>query len=113
MIDEQEAYTQVLDWLDEERTYTLEKFGSEDDRRHTRQWMDRTDFAMTDWWTQQFDNYYHRAWLLGLDTPGGRQALAKFVATAAGMLAAAVQEYGKIPKAGLPSGYFEKVSGDN
>lgn len=103
MKNEQEAYTQVLDWLDRERIYTLEKFGINADREHILAFHDDGG-AEDGWWTQQLDNYYHRAGVLGLDTPGGRQALAKFVATAAGMLAATVQEYGDLPSPGVPSG---------
>lgn len=104
MIDEQEAHTQVLDWLDEERVYTLEKFGTDKDRFHVEEFVAREHPIDNEWWTMQLDNYYHRAHVLGIDNPNGRQALAKFVATAVGMLAATVQVYGPLPEPGVPSG---------
>lgn len=103
MINEQEAHTQVLDWLDEERVYTIEKFGTDKDRFHVEEFKDAAVGRST-WWEMQLDNYYFRAKVLGLDTPGGRQALAKFVATAVGMLAATIQVYGPLPEPGVPSG---------
>lgn len=101
MIEDQKAFADVLAWLISERSYTITKFGTDADRRHTTEWMEKSGDG---WWDQQLDNYLHRAFVLGLDTLVGRQALAKFVSTAAGMLAAAVQVYGPIPEAGVPSG---------
>lgn len=87
-------------WLKGERDYTIEKFGIDEDNQHTTQWSqeDKT------WWTDQLDNYYHRAGVLGLDTINGRQALAKFVATAVGMLESSVRLFGPLPEPGVPSG---------
>lgn len=91
----------VRQWLAREREYTIAKFGLDLDNLHTREWDYRDE---VDWWNQQFDNYYTRAGILGLDNPNGRQALAKFVATAVGMLEAAVRVHGPLPKPGVPSG---------
>lgn len=88
----------VREWLARERGYTLDKFGIDLDNEHIGEGLDG-------WWQQQFDNYLHRADLLGLDTINGRQALAKFVATAVGCLEAAVRIYGPLPEPGVPSGY--------
>lgn len=88
-------------WLAQERDYTVQKFGLELDDQHVRDWDYRDE---SDWWNQQFDNYYTRAGVLGLDTLVGRQAFAKFVATAVGMLEAAVRVYGPLPLPGVPSG---------
>lgn len=101
-----EAFEHVIYWLRGERHYTLEKFGSEQDREHVRDFAN-AEYGRETWFNSQFDVYYHRAWVLGLDTPNGRQALAKFVSTAAGMLAAATQEYGELPKPGVPSGEIQ------
>lgn len=57
-----------------------------------------------EWWTKQLNNYLFRAWVMGLNTPGGRQALAKFVATGVGMLESTVLLYGRIPEPGVSSG---------
>lgn len=91
----------VREWLAKERGYTLEKFGLDADREHIREWYLK---GVKGWWEQQFDNYLGRAQVLGLGTPAGRQALAKFAATAVGMLEAAVREFGPLPKPGVPSG---------
>lgn len=86
-------------WLAQEREYTVQKFGLELDDQHVREWG-----GPDDWWEVQFQNYLGRANVLGLDTIAGRQALAKFVATAVGMLEAAVRVYGPLPLPGVPSG---------
>lgn len=88
----------VREWLARERAYTIDKFGLDQDNDHTP--LDNWNL----WWDQQFENYLHRAHVLGLDTPNGRQALAKFVATAVGLLETAVRLYGPLPKPGVPSG---------
>lgn len=91
----------VLNWLEDEREYQMKKFSVEQDNEHVKAWADNAE----DWWDNQFDNYLHRAYILKLDTINGRQALAKFVATAVGMLEAAVRCYGPLPEPGVPSGY--------
>src|SRR4051812_43247357 len=93
-MDDSRSY--VLDWLRDERDYTISKFGLATDDEHTKEGLD--------WWEQQFDNYFHRAGILGLDTPGGRQAFAKFTATALGALEAVVRVHGALPEPGVPSG---------
>lgn len=90
----------VRQWLAKEREYTIRKFGLDLDNQHTQEW----GGTPGDWWDTQFDNYLGRANVLGLNTPGGRQALAKYVATAVGMLESAVRLYGPLPKPGVPSG---------
>lgn len=101
-IDHIKAFEHVIYWLRGERNYTIKKFGIEVDREHFREWENSEQGA--GWWTDQLDNYYHRAWVLGFNTPVGRQALAKFVSTAVGMLSAGIQEYGELPPSGVPSG---------
>lgn len=94
-----DSFSQALAWLLDERQYTLNKFGIEADKEHVEDFNNDKP-----WWENQFENYLHRAKILGLDTPVGRQALAKFVSTALGMLAATIDVYGPLPKAGVPSG---------
>jgi hypothetical protein len=88
----------VRNWLAKERAYTLDKFGIDSDNDHTplNGW--------EAWWTQQFDNYLMRAQVLGLDTVNGRQAAAKFVATAVGFLESVVRLHGPLPEPGVTSG---------
>lgn len=100
----------IIKWLKGERDYTIGKFGLESDDLHVQQFNSKEIEYVPEWWDQQFKNYLHRAKLLGLENPNGRQALAKFVATAVGMLEAAVRVYGPLPEPGVPSGYnLDKV----
>jgi hypothetical protein len=96
------AAAQVFAWLVAERQYQLEKFGTHLDDDHTKQGL-HTD----GWWWQQLTNYYGRAKVLGLDLPAGRQALAKFTATACGLLESAVRVHGDLPAPGVPSGELQ------
>lgn len=89
----------VIRWLADERDYTIDKFGLDADDEHIAEGVPEGG-----WWEQQFDNYLHRTGVLGLETPGGRQAFAKFVATAVGALEAVVRVYGELPEPGVPSG---------
>jgi len=110
MPSDEEALEQVILWINIERHYTLEKFSSIEDRTHIVEWQlaDYLDDEEIQWWDRQLENYLYRARVLGLDTPNGRQALAKFVSTAVGMLSATVQQFGPLPKAGLPSGEIQE-----
>lgn len=96
----------VRKWLADERNYTIKKFGLELDDINTRWWNNLQTHRQfeSSWWESQFTNYLGRAQILTLDTPNGRQALAKFVATGIGMLEAAVRIYGELPEPGVPSG---------
>lgn len=81
-------------WLRDERDYTINKFGLEAD-----------DLRDAEWWHRQINMYLDRAYLLGLDNPGGRQAAAKAVATAMGFLESVVRVHGPLPEPGVSSGY--------
>lgn len=94
---------QVFSWLIRERNYQLGKFGVAQDDEHTRD----DGLAQEGWWWRQLMNYYHRAHVLGLDTPNGRQALAKFTATACGLTESVVRVHGPLPEPGYPSGHVE------
>lgn len=104
--DPQVVAEYVLGWLRDERAYQIEKFGLEQDDQHTQEWavLQTANEFSESWWEKQFENYLGRASVIGLDTPNGRQALAKFVATAVGMLEAAIRLYGPLPEPGVPSG---------
>lgn len=90
---------EIFAWLRGERGYQVRKFGTEQDDNHTREGL-----GQEGWWWRQFMNYYYRAQVLGLELPNGRQALAKFVATACGLLESTVRLYGPLPAPGVPSG---------
>lgn len=93
------AASEVFAWLRAERSYQVAKFGIEADDAHTLQ-----GIGEGSWWSQQLTNYYHRAGVVGFETPVGRQAIAKFVATGCGLLESVVRLHGHLPTAGVPSG---------
>jgi len=95
-----ELFEYVVDWLRDERNYQVEKFGLTADDTHTEEHPD-----LAGWWDQQLNTYIGRARTLGLETPGGRQAFAKFVATSLGLLESAIRLFGPLPEPGVPSGY--------
>lgn len=99
-MDEVRKYVEA--WLRDERQYTLDKFGLEQDNEHVG--INHFGVDQDGWWDRQFDNYLHRAKVLSLYTPAGRQAAAKFVATAVGFLEAVVRVHGPLPEPGVPSG---------
>lgn len=93
------AANQAFDWLVRERSYQVRKFGTDLDDKHTIEGLTEDG-----WWWRQLTSYYHRSKVLTLDTPVGRQALAKFVATACGLLESVVRTHGPLPLPGVPSG---------
>lgn len=105
MTDKEFQY--VLDWLYQERTYQTEKFDyKEQDDTHTREFdlnKSEIEFDLI-FWNRQLYTYLYRAWILGLDTPGGRQALAKFAATAVAFTESTVRVFGPLPQPGVSSG---------
>jgi hypothetical protein len=93
------AANEIFAWLRSERFYQIAKFGIAQDDTHTRQGIDYDG-----WWWRQLTNYYHRALILGINSPQGRQALAKFIATGCGLLESVVRVHGALPAPGVPSG---------
>ena len=93
------AGSQTFDWLVGERQYQVTKFGTAADDAHTAEGLDGDS-----WWWHQLTTYFHRSRVLGLETPLGRQALAKFVATGCGLLESVVRMHGPLPAPGVPSG---------
>jgi hypothetical protein len=96
------AASQCFDWLIHEREYQVEKFGTDLDDEHTL-----AGLGEESWWWQQLTNYFHRSRVLGLDTPVGRQAIAKFAATSCGLLESVIRVYGALPRPGVSSGEIE------
>lgn len=99
VIDAPVSATKAFKWLQDERAYQIGKFGIELDDQHTTEGIGKDS-----WWQNQIGMYMHRANLLTLDNPLGRQALAKAVATACGMLESAIRTYGDLPAPGVSSG---------
>lgn len=100
------AASEVFDWLGRERQYQVAKFGTQLDDENTRAGLDEEG-----WWWRQLSTYYHRAGVLTLDNPLGRQALAKFAATACGLLESVARVHGPLPDPGVPSGEVEGQGG--
>ena len=91
----------VVEWLAAERSYQEHKYPDRTvhDDKMREQGVDDRGF----WWSE-VNRYLYRAERLGLDTPLGRQAAAKAVATAQEMLASVIRVYGPLPPPGVTSG---------
>lgn len=94
------AAYRFLVWLDEEWGYVARKFGNVT----TSYWDDALLEGDLDEWTRQAVQYLDRAKAFGLDTPAGKQAVAKFAATAVALAGSVVRVHGDLPRGGTPSG---------
>lgn len=65
--------------------------------------------GLGDNWMGFITNYLKRAELLRLDTPAGRQALAKMAVTIMHCLEQAIEVHGPLPRPGVPSGDIDMV----
>jgi hypothetical protein len=92
-------FEHLVNWLKGEREYQVKKFGIAQDDNHTCEGLGEDG-----WWTRQLETYYHRARVLGVENQGGRQALAKFVATGCGLVESTIRLFGPLPRAGVSSG---------
>lgn len=101
------AASHAFDWLAQERAYQVRKFGTELDDEHTQEGLGEDR-----WWWRQLTSYFHRSRVLTLETPVGRQALAKFVATGCGLLESAIRLHGPLPAPGVPSGEVHDKADD-
>jgi hypothetical protein len=88
------VHQHVLDWLEGEEVYARTK------------WTDEMEDAIKDEdeYTDWVNSYIHRAKVLGLETPAGRQALAKALKTMQGFVESTVRKHGPLPDPGVPSG---------
>lgn len=89
----------VIQWERDEHNYADSKVTQneeEDDQRTIRE---------PEYWEDQIGMYVHRSCVLGLDTPAGRQAAFKALATALSFAESVVRVYGAVPEPGVPSGY--------
>jgi hypothetical protein len=82
----------VRRWIAGERVYAEEKW--------TPTKVEDIGPEQADWVAM----YIHRAHVLGLDTPLGRQNLAKALMTLTSFVEAAVRLHGPLPHPGVPSG---------
>jgi hypothetical protein len=94
----------VMGWQTDELEYRVSKFPSSERIRLMRD----EGIGEGSVWREQVFNKFHRAYILGLDTPNGRQAAAKCAAAALSMTETAVKLYGPLPHGGYPSGDFNQ-----
>lgn len=87
----------ITEWLETERAYAEAKWPPS----HTQLVLIQEGKEGVEKWVGQ---YIHRAFLLGLDTPLGRQALAKATRTLLAFTEAMAVVYGDPPSPGVPSG---------
>jgi hypothetical protein len=93
------AFSEVFAWLRGERAFQLQHFDAAKDDAHTREGL-----GPETWWFSRLARYTERAQELGLDVPEGREALAKFAATAIALLESSVRVYGWLPTPGRRMG---------
>lgn len=86
------AQSDIFAWLIAERQHQVSAFGPDVDDSRT------TNDGLKDggWWQSQLNKYWTCAKERGLDDPNGRLALAKYVATACGLLESSVRIHGPI-----------------
>lgn len=95
----------VLDWVQrEQEDYAIDKFNK---LTHDEEILEFSEKSFDSRIVQRCFEYLHRATLLGLANPAGRQALAKFASTAVALTAGVVDSYGELPKPGVPSGQID------
>jgi hypothetical protein len=99
------AWQDVLDWIAAERTAHAGMKYAEHQAQRQALIADLQENPHLDGeWEVFIGNYLRRAQLLGLDSLPGRQAMGKTIVTLIDCLRTAVEIYGPMPQAGLPSG---------
>jgi len=97
----------LLKWIESEwKDYSDPKFG--DQRPLHDEFLKETGLELDGWWYNQVFQYWKRAQILGVDTPAGRQAIAKMWAAMSGLVESVIRVHGKLPKPGVSSGNIEK-----
>lgn len=105
MISHEAATKQVADWIEiERRDYAGGIKYAETSVNRTKAIEDMQANGLDGDWIIFISNYIRRAELLRVETPQGRQALAKAIVTLMHCLETAVQVYGNMPTPGVPSG---------
>lgn len=96
-------------WVREETKYAGRKFGHTSRGEHDEA-MREEQIGPDSWWYRQIHQYIDRARLFGLDTPQGRQALAKAMMTMHGAVESSIRVFGPMPQPGVPSGEIQEWS---
>jgi hypothetical protein len=79
----------ALTWFIKQQPKILNRFDPDQNDRHTREGLGEAAY-----WPMKLQMYLHRARLLSLDSPQGRQAVAEYAATSIGLLASVWRVYG-------------------
>jgi hypothetical protein len=89
-----EAWLTAMDWIEAEHSaYEDDKFDQEID-----------DDKTAEEWNERIEMYLHRAKILGLDNPLGRQAVAKAATTCVAYLESVFRVHDSVPSPGFTSG---------
>lgn len=105
MIDNMDARFMVDHWLSQERFLYADEKWAEAEAAAAHLASVRCEGPTT--WHDWAGNYLLRAAMFSLDSPQGRQALGKAIVTLTHVLETAIEEYGPMPKPGVPSGVIE------
>jgi hypothetical protein len=99
------AWQDVIDWIAAERGAHAGVKYAEPTAQRQALVVDLQEHPHLDGeWEVFIGNYLRRAQLLGLDSLPGRQAMGKTIVTLIDCLRTAVEMYGPMPQAGVPSG---------
>lgn len=102
-MDRMEIRHYVDSWVREElAAYADQKWNDRD--ANDGRWSE--GFMPGAFWRDFIDQYLHRAAVLGIDNPGGRQALLKALVTVHEATVSMLMEFGSAPAPGYPSGEF-------
>lgn len=88
-------------WFEGESKYQDAKFPF---RTKHDLWMAEEGFSKGSRWRDDIHMYLHRASILGLENPNGRQALAKAAMVVIAAVESAERVFGPLPEPGHPSG---------
>lgn len=94
-------------WAREEAKYASKKFGHSVRGEHDAE-MEAEQVGEDSWWYRQIHQYIDRARLFGLETPQGRQALAKAMLAMHGAVESSIRVFGPMPLPGVPSGEIQE-----
>lgn len=85
----------AITWFIRQQPKILNRFDPDQNDAHTQEGLTEGSY-----WREKIPMYLHRASLLELGSPQGRQAVAEFAATAMGLLASVWRVYGPPASAG-------------
>lgn len=95
-------HSTALNWLATELDYADQKREETIGRDHDD--ADMKALGLDGIFAQDIRQYLHRAIVLGVENPNGRQALGKMVAVGVAAMESAVRCFGDMPEAGRASG---------